>query len=259
MTKQEFVPIHEVNEHSDIITIGELGLPVGMDTDRLLLNVSGLERIATLGQIGELTIRSYRGDKTEYSLGIGGISSDGSASASRAVTINKAELSKTEGSIDKEYPPGFRWVKSEVAINNAEIEEQIKNDGDKWDLGVYDPIARAKYMNKALKNGLKEATFDATYPDGIFPPLLSNLMWCGIFYPFWKYSYDLSNQATLLILSAFGASESFINTSFQKYMRGKDNLPNSQLSFVFGSNADRHLASKALLATTKLIKAAPAN
>ena len=33
-----------------------------------------------------------------------------------------------------------------------------KDDGEKWDKGLYDVFARAMYMNKALKSGLADAS-----------------------------------------------------------------------------------------------------
>ena len=161
MPKQPgLVPIAEVGEYTDQITIGELGLPVGFDLDQLQLHVGRTLRMARFGSIGHLGISGFRGEVSEQGYGIGGISDSGVGTATGAVTISKAELHASEGDFLHEYyhGPGYAWHNVKVKVNNAEIEERIRNDGDKWDRSVFDPFARAKYMNSALKKGMLEAT-----------------------------------------------------------------------------------------------------
>lgn len=48
----KYVPLPEVSEHTDRIVVGELGLPVGFDLDRLELHVPRVELICQIAGIG---------------------------------------------------------------------------------------------------------------------------------------------------------------------------------------------------------------
>ncbi len=160
-----FVPLTEVHEYTDAIKIGELGLPVGLDIDRLELNVKSAVKTARLGNIGELILSGGRGDKSEHSFSVSGADNSGTATAHAVSTVSKASLHKYTNSSSSKYPSGYNWKRVGIEINNSEVEERIRHDGDKWDLGLYDVNARAKYMNMALKKGLAEASIQSVFED----------------------------------------------------------------------------------------------
>ena len=89
--KLGFIPITEVSEHTDSIRIGELGLPVGIDLERIELNIPRVIRIARWGDIGHLRIEGYKGETTERDFGIGGVSSDGTGAITGSATIARSK------------------------------------------------------------------------------------------------------------------------------------------------------------------------
>ena len=68
----------------------------------------------------------------------------------RASIVNTSNLETDEDGL----PQSYRWAHGEVNINNAEIRSRILGDGDNWELGEFDPFARAKYMDRALRLGI---------------------------------------------------------------------------------------------------------
>ncbi len=174
----------EVSNYTDAVSIGDLGLPVGFELDRVELNVAALVRTARWGNIGHIIIAGFRGETSAISSGMSSVNGGGSAVASPSISISKASLHDSSVDTDHTSTPGYRWKRAGLQINNAEIEERIKQDGDKWDKGVFDPAARAHYMNKALRRSLWDASKNSVHSD-------SDLGWATTCYTVWS-AFDVA-------------------------------------------------------------------
>ena len=254
--KIKYVPLPEVGEHTDQIKIGELGLPVGLDTERLLLNLPRTLLIAKLGDIGHLTIRGFRGEVTEEGFGIGGISGDGTGTATKSITIAKAKASQSEvegGDHENiSFKDNYLWKDATVKINNAEIEQRIRSDGDKWERGPYDVKARAKYMNDSLRRGLASAALESILGENPLRTLeLSSLKSTFLVS---MYSLGLGPEAALLFFISIHSVENCIEQVVMKNKMGRD-LPPRQISLFNRRHYDRLVLTSLLNRSSRLIKA----
>ncbi len=254
-TSNRFVPLAEISEHSDVIAFGEMGLPVGFDIDRLAANVGVLEKVAHFGNIGHLSIVGFRGDVTEEDYTVGGSYSDGTSTAVGSVSVSRAALQEHELQGGQgEHRFGYNWTNTTVKINNAEIENRIKRDGDRWDLGVYDPEARLKYMNKALVSGLQAATGESVFIEG---GVLGQLAYRAVGLPFaygvWKYLYGLSGDPLVVMTAASPALEAGLNHA-RNVFKEDGTLPKRQWSVLNYPQFDRYLAATTILRTGKILK-----
>lgn len=173
-SKIGFVPLGEVNEYTDVLTVGNLGLPSGFDSDQLELHVERTIARARLAEVGHLSINGYRGDTTKRDFGVGGVSGQGVGTAVRSAIVTRAKIHQSEinqGETDG-HGRAYKWLDARAWINNAEIEDRIKQDGDRWDKGLWDPAARAKYMDAALKGGILGIARQNTLGDDPFRTLL---------------------------------------------------------------------------------------
>jgi hypothetical protein len=257
MSKEaRLVPLPEVNECSERIILGDMGLPVGFDQERLLVQLPRLERIAQLAGMGTLTIAGFRGDTTEYSYGVGGMSGDGVGAAVSSMVTSKAKMHESSASQDNsEVPPYLHWHDGSVKINNVEIEERIKGDDEKWSKGVFDERARAKYMSSALQRGLMVATHESVFPD---EPLANTLVKSGLKKVTWAgligFSWHLGFEQALLLDTAIVIVDKPATSAFRTGVLHKPTPPtkHSLASRIF---YDRYMAAQGLNLISRLIRA----
>lgn len=250
------MPLPEVNEQSDRIIIGDMGLPVGFDQERLLVHLPRLERIAHLAGMGTLTIAGFRGDTTEYGYSVGGVSEDGVGSAISSMVTTKAKIHESGAELDKRALPfPHRWHDGSVKINNAEIEDRIKNDGDKWEKGVFDEQARAKYMSDALQRGLVVAAGESTFPD---KPLSDTLAISGLKKSactmIWAYAFKTGVPEGFLLHTGFSTSFRLALSTLYPALT-KKLLPPFKFSLAEHVFYDRYAAAQGLNMASRLVKA----
>jgi hypothetical protein len=146
-----------------------------------------------------------------------------------------------------------------VKINNAEIEQRIKRDDNKWEQGLIDPFARAKYMDKALRVGItaigREHTFQGDVSGTVLRSALGHSMWTAWFTLF---GYDL-DTAVIGALLAPGIYQNTVSHSVQ-VLAHKDNrrgypLPPRMWSLGLNKHYDRLAIAHGYAATTRLIAA----
>lgn len=251
-----YVPLPYVTEYSDTINVGEMGLPVGFDSERLLMHVSAVEKIAKAGDIGKLSIIGFRGDTTEVGYGVGGVSSDGTGTASRAVAVTKARMHDVNMGFDNEFPSDYQWKNATVRINSAEIDTRIRNDGDKWELGPFDVRGRAKYLNKALQDGLAEATQESVLTEDHVTTLLGSALKKSLSVIFYKWAFNIDTMsAAILVDSAIASASVPINHLAVKIRHKDQELPPRQWSLFVNIHYDRLLAAQGLTRSTQLIRA----
>src|SRR5665647_842313 len=73
-----------------------LNVPASVDAERLVINMAALQRYQRVGAIGSSVVLEYQGEQTEFTPGVSGINADGSAIATSAGTIKKADKSKSD-------------------------------------------------------------------------------------------------------------------------------------------------------------------
>lgn len=173
------------------------------------------------------------------------------------MSVSRARLSQTElGDAEGRVGPSYRWRDATVQLNNAEIEERIKNDGDKWDRGVFEPAARAKYMNQALKRGMADATDTLILGE---VPLPARLAWSvgsfALVSQWYKWGWDL-NAIEEGMAAAYGVLQ-VVNEGQHIHNKVKyADLPAYRRSlFPGGTHYDRHIAALGLSVQSKLIRA----
>ncbi len=132
------------------------------------------------------------------------MSPDGTASFTGSVGITRASLSDGEIDNDDNVPYDYRWSDAQVKINNREVEEKIRSDGDKWPLDVFDAGGRAKYMNRALQTGLINAATQVTYEGR---PAVPATMWSlakfSVITAGYKYGFDFTTEQAAGVYLAF--------------------------------------------------------
>jgi hypothetical protein len=146
-----------------------------------------------------------------------------------------------------------------VKINNAEIEQRIKRDDNKWEQGLIDPFARAKYMDKALRVGItaigRENTFQGDVSGTLLRSALGHSMWTAWFMLF---GYAPA-EAVIVSTLATAAYENSV-THGSKVLAHKDDrrghpLPPRMWSLGEHKHYDRLAIAHGYAATTRLIAA----
>lgn len=109
-----------------------MNLPASIDAERVVVNMDALHRYQRVGAIGSSLVLEYQGDQTEFTPGVSGINGDGSAMATKAGTIKKADQSQAE-ILDPITLPSF--VVKEFGhplmlhrLNKAEMVSKISDD-----------------------------------------------------------------------------------------------------------------------------------
>lgn len=147
MSRGNWAPIMEASERTDgAITVGHLGLPQGIDLERIELNLGALRRgVLGWGNYNALTLNAYVGDEDTYSYGAS-MDESGEGYATGAVSVSKAERSQYNAASDATFNSvdspngslGIRW-NSTVLAQRIETHEQ------------YDPTIRARQIDKEIR------------------------------------------------------------------------------------------------------------
>ncbi len=120
------VPLPEVNQYADELTIGNLGLPVGFDDERLLVNLRAFHRVRAVAGLGDISIVGTSGDVGGYDYQIGSTDESGTASLGAVSKRHNKPLSSANIS----WPLGtssFGKPDVTVEVNNSETQEQVKD------------------------------------------------------------------------------------------------------------------------------------
>lgn len=176
----EFVPVTELGEGSQDSQIRwNFTLQPSIDAERISINLDRLHRLHRIGGIAASVVFDYQGDRSEYTPGISGINSDGTAIASKTGTAHKAEETKTN-TFDL-FPPNLERQFGKVAvahgINKAELASTIsdkvrKNGGEREKLW-------ASQLDQALRHSLRDAGKENLIRRNPFYVRLLDSMWVG--------------------------------------------------------------------------------
>jgi hypothetical protein len=241
---------------SILMTLFSVALPSGFDSERLLVNLRGIDRIRSIAGLGNVSVTSTRGDTSTYGTEITGVDSSGTATYGRKMLTHQTPLAS--GSVS--FPSNFSMVgkaDAAIVINSSEAEEraQRKNGPE----GLFNPSIRANLLNNALKEGLGQASIDAN--DDLVKRALS------LGYYSWTSILALAMGVEPTIYAAvYGSIAPIANASIVwGIVKGwnkfgvseadpKETAKHTRFSFTAGVSLDRALISKSMIHTTRLIK-----
>ena len=136
------VPLPEVSQHTDRIEFESLGLPEGFAEDRLTVNLRALALAQTLAGLGSITVRTEE---------------------ERHYPEIDGRLGSLAGSI-------VYFPTNETRLDNPEVLVKINQTGvhqrieaEHRPKGLLEPRAQAKYLNRALVQGLSQASSSANF------------------------------------------------------------------------------------------------
>lgn len=147
MSKESWVGFPEVQANTgDEITIGYTGLPVGLEPDRLQLNVGVLQKgVIGWGGYSALTLAAYKGEEDQFNIS-GRPDESGIATANGIASVARAESSTSH-------------IASDQHLNAADIRNGVL--GIQWNINAlnsrlkldqqFDPSVRAKQLNRAVQ------------------------------------------------------------------------------------------------------------
>lgn len=263
MTKSnlpKLVPLPEVPHYTEDITFGNLALPQGLDEERLLVNVRGINRIRSAAGLGTVSVVGKREETSTYDYGVTGIDSSGAATFSASRKSRKASIAK--GSLTFPTPSSIIGKPQvTISVNTAEVEEKIKNHGESL-ANLYQPAPRAKILNQAVRCGLRDAAIDANVDRS---KMMLAARWYG-FSTILGLSMNASPGRMLVISGVFGPimlnMAVLRDVSFGNLQRPKEEelsplavLKELRQSLFVGAAADRIAAASVLTGSQRLIKA----
>lgn len=252
----EYVPLPDVGEHSDRITIGQLGLPVGFDERQLLLNVPMVERTATMAGLGHISISAGEGAHDELSFTASGIGRDGSITAGGLRRVRKASLHDSPRLSIEDTLPYQRYRPEGLRINMSAVEDSIQADGNRWKRGLLDPGARAHYMNKGLRGALWQASIESHRPrldDIMAIPTVGGSYWLNDTIMRMSPYVNVATTAATLFLIAQGVNKM---AEILERRHADEDLPPAVGGILPGMAVERIPLTGLMAHVTKLIKAA---
>jgi len=129
-------------------------LPEYVNTENILVNLTGIHRLCNIGGIRHLRIQSINGDVTKEIPTIVGFNQNGEAFAGK---VNAKEsvpeyesTSKTSGEV---HYHATSWTNTTITLNTAEISKRI-TDNENWEKGTRDTKAWSFHLNKDIKKGI---------------------------------------------------------------------------------------------------------
>lgn len=178
-----YVPLSDTEkilEYSNEGVDSGIILPVGVDTERIELNVGALEKLGRLAGAKQLQLLTVAGERKPIEF-TGGVQQDGSIVSMGGLRKPKRSYS-TFDYVDIEHPlrtlfsedsatphPGFdqspevpqiyKADKLALYISKLSIEESIKDNQDTYERGIVDEKAWARYLDVSIKQGVSEAAF----------------------------------------------------------------------------------------------------
>lgn len=243
--------------------IWDFGLPPTVDTARLQLNLSALRRLHVVGALSSSVICAYQGETTSFTPGVSGVNSNGTAIASSAGTLLKAEKSKSDLIELVPIPPMFagqvgkpiavhRINKAEMAQNISQaIRETHKSKEEAWAEGLSDSLHHS-FRNLGKQHLLHHTHRAGRYVDYALYGVLGFAFFNHISQGNPSLSGELYTPASWLALQSM---RTIMDASLLKKMTGYSRIDEKRWSlFAWGHQADRYLALSALNSTTSLIK-----
>lgn len=256
MLTAQYIPLPEVNDSSDVLHIGRLGLPVGFDQERLLINVGAIEKAIAWGGLSHLVIDANEGQKrsvsiTAHSDAGGRLMATGSGSLRKArlqsSTTEQNQLPGYHDSLDKIH---YDKTSAHIVINTSEKDQRILDKQKKWPRGPHEVDAQATVLNMTIQEGLKSAITSSHFNR---PKAITTTMMCGAS-GFMRHAEQSATSAEFA--EAIAVTFIGMNAVMAAYGRiiDKYHLPDRQWSVFVGVPFDRHVVAR-MHAGRTLVKA----
>lgn len=144
---REFTPLPEVNERSERIKVDieSLGLPVGLDVERLGLNIAATERAAQYCDVSRLMIIGASMGEDEIDVS-GVVNADSSVLSARAKMTAKAPFGQ---SITLGGGQFFKAI-----VGGAVLNKDYRKSSSQEIADLYSPEFQAQQLNAQLKKSL---------------------------------------------------------------------------------------------------------
>lgn len=244
------VPLPEVGKHTDDVVFGNLGLPVGFDDERILVNLRCINRVRAVAGLGSVSVIGEKGDTSSYDYNVTSMDS-GAATFGAVSKQNKTPASS--GSVTFPTPSTlFGKADTTIAINNSEIEERLRTKHGT--IGLYEPVPRARELNAAVKTGLAHAAIDANIDKG---KLKMAVRLYGIMGAF-GIAAGASPGRALLIPAVMGPMFLNLHVLRESSMYQKNPFPiwrELRQSLLVGPALDRVVVANGILKCSRLMKA----
>lgn len=267
----ELTPVTELPTYGDIDAhnlldwnlppvIWDYQLPPTVDAERLQLNVTALKRYHRVGAITTSIITQYEGDTTQFTPGIGGLSADGTAIASRTGVYIPADKSDPSV-IDRLDMPSF--MRSSFGrpiithrLNRPELANAVTDTMQKG--RTTREQAWADALNDALQDSFRRSGKEHLLNRCIKPlryfDYAAYTVWGG------SVAGTIALNDTVPVLGiGIWAGWHGLFTAFQAYsnksVTGHHSIDEKRWSIFYGNQqSDRYLALNALIRVSDLIK-----
>ncbi|HVX23875.1 MAG TPA: hypothetical protein VG992_00835 [Candidatus Saccharimonadales bacterium] len=153
------VSLPEVSEYTDNVVFGNLGLPVGFDDERLQVNLRAFRRVQRVAGLATVSVVSAAGERDQFDFNISGVDADGAATMRGAAKRHKQPLSTG----NTQFPADTTMFDNPdviIKVNTGEVEARTQTS-EKYKKGLLDPKAQARFLDKAVRRGLTEASWHA--------------------------------------------------------------------------------------------------
>lgn len=239
-----FIPLPELEHHTDIVQVESLGLPVGFDQERLGFNVVAIEHAMKWGGVSKLDVRAREGEQRAVNVDFDGINNDGTSNATGRVSTAKVALQHTtthqvtdttEGPFTK---MNYDQSEGSVVINSSEKDARILAKSKRWPRGPFDPKAQAHFIDESVHDGLRQAIINQhTEPT----KLVASLSLYGLASVLTAAGIQNISQCERGLL--LGAMFNLGHAVYENNLHGRQYL-DRQWSFFYGLPFDRHVAAR---------------
>lgn len=231
------VPLPEVEDYTDRIEFRNLGLPLGFDDEKMLVNLRAFQLVQIFSGLGSISIDGSTNNIESEAPEVASISSDGTASAAARVGLSYKALGR--GTI--QFPSGNSYIgdaDATVTLDTQEIDRRLSSIKN----GAYllSPKKRAKYFNSGVSSGLTDVNFHANIDrQKSMTSILSN----GVAIPSALMAEDISLYFFMTMFNSAAQMAAF-----------RDVIKDYRISFFPGYSLDRHFISQSIIFASKFMR-----
>ena len=250
------VPLPEIPQHTEDIVFGTLGLPIGFDQERVLVNLRAIERVRRVAGFSVISVVS-RDQSSELSdPGVTAVDASGTATMGQAAKRRRQPLSVARLSYHDPDPLLHDFPDLTIHVDKSELENRVEEERDRYKQGAFDVQGRARYLNTAIGQGLVDASFDANL----------NLEKLGLTVGLYgamtmgEFAYGMPRPFVFALFAGAGVGlGAFPAIHAMMKLKDKDErafaLKQWRYSMFFGLTPDRFLAARGLITASRFVKA----
>lgn len=252
------VPLPELGNYTDEVVFGNLGLPVGFDQERLLVNLRVINRVRAAAGLGIIAASTESPGTSPQDMAVLGLDGSGAATMGAVSKRQQQRLSRSDLTFPRPSS-AFGRPDVKIRINKSEIQERIREKNGVE--GEYSPKPVAKYLNAALKQGLESAIVDANFDMHKLHAAIPAYSATGILIAL-NSKLTGSDPAELALQTVVATpvlmSGTILFLAEIAHLQGKIDNPlelwkQFRKSLFFGPTPDRALAGAAMLNTARII------